>query len=286
MVPEIFAPGVVSTAAFEGCIVFSPDGMRAVFRRSGPANVFVEAEDTEDGWKIPRVPAPFSRLDWYSGDFTLAPDGTAFYFTSSRPIERTQPPFERSNLWVVKWQDGQWSTPTVLPEPIRTPDTQAYPTVTADGTLYFFSRSPAEGNTNFLYRSRRIGEGYSEPERLPVPVNTGHDEYDPLVAPDDSFLIFVSNKPGGLGGGDFYISFKGPAGAWTEPVNMGEGVNSPANENRPFLTLDGRFFFFTSDRVVQDPLLERIRVDLRPGNGSRDIYWVDASIIDQLRPRR
>jgi hypothetical protein len=65
---------------------------------------------------------------------------------------------------------------------------------------------------------------------------------------------------------------------------MGERVNSAANENRPFLTLDGKYFFFTSDRVAQDPALEQLRVDLRPGNGSRDIYWVDARFIDRLRP--
>ena len=58
------------------------------------------------------------------------------------------------------------------------------------------------------------------------------------------------------------------------------------DENRPFLTLDGRYSFFTSDRVVQDSSLEQLRVDLRPGNGSRDVYWVDARIIDTLRAHR
>jgi hypothetical protein len=67
---------------------------------------------------------------------------------------------------------------------------------------------------------------------------------------------------------------------------MGEPINSAATENRPFVTLDGRYLFFMSDRVVHDPSLEELRADLRPGNGSRDVYWVDAKIIDRLRPTR
>jgi hypothetical protein len=64
---------------------------------------------------------------------------------------------------------------------------------------------------------------------------------------------------------------------------VGEGVNSSAHENRPFVTLDGRYFCFTSDRVVNDPALEEIRPGDRPRSGSRDIYWVDAAIFDGLR---
>ena len=284
MIPEIFAPGIVSTAAFEGCILFSADGERAVFRRASRENLILEAEAGRDGWRTFRIPPMFSRLDVYSGDFTLGPDGTSFFFTSLRPVEEGQAPVRMTNLWVAKWQEDRWSSPTVFPEPVTTPGHQAYPTISADGTLYFFSRSPEEGNTNFLYRSMTEGGGYGEPERLPAPLNTGHNDFDPLVTADGNVLIFVSMRPGGYGGGDLYVSFKDRDGEWSEPVNMGRGVNSSADENRPFLTLDGRYFFFTSDRAAHDPSLDTLRPDLRPGNGSRDVYWVDAGIIDQLRP--
>jgi hypothetical protein len=67
---------------------------------------------------------------------------------------------------------------------------------------------------------------------------------------------------------------------------MGEGINSSANENRPFLTLDGKYFIFTSNRVAHHPTFEDFDPSERPGNGSRDIYWVDARVIEQFRPDR
>jgi Tol biopolymer transport system component len=284
--PEIFAPGIVSTAAGEGCIVFAADGRRVVFRRFGLANVFLEGEDSENGWRIPSVPAPFSRLDWYSGDFTLAPDGRSFYFSSTRPIDAGAPEFEYSNIWVTHWDDAGWSEATPLPETIRSLAHQSYPTVTADGTLYFFSRDPEAGYSD-IYVAKHVAGAYSEPENLGSRVNSAYWEFDPYVAPDGSYLIFASHqRPDGYGNADFYISFREDDGSWSEAANMGEQINSPADENRPFVTLDGRFFFFTSDKVLHDPSLEELRADLRPGNGSRDIYWVDARIIDRLRPTR
>jgi hypothetical protein len=73
-------------------------------------------------------------------------------------------------------------------------------------------------------------------------------------------------KPGGYGKDDLYVSFRLGDGSWGEPVNLGEGVNSEESENRPCMTWDGNYFFFTSNR-----------------SGDRDIYWVDATIIDRLK---
>lgn len=284
LVPEIFAPGVVSTSAGEGCIVFSADGRRVVFRRFGLANLLLEGEDSEGGWIIPRIAAPFSKLDQYTGDFTLAPDGRSFWFTSRRPIEAGAPAPELSNAWTVDWQPTGWADPEPLPEMVRAIGHQAYPTVTADGILYFFSWDPAT-ETNDIYRSRRVNGTFGAPENLGSPINTPGQEYDPFVSPDGSYLIFASNdRSDGFGDGDFYISFRLSSGTWSEPVNMGEGINSSANENRPFVTLDGKYFFFTSNRVLSDPGFDSLDPADRPGNGSRDIYWVDTRAFEQFKP--
>jgi hypothetical protein len=281
--PEIFAPGIVSTAAGEGCIVFSADGRKVVFRRFGLANTLLEGEDGSDGWRIPRVPAPFSRLDYYNGDFTLAPDGRSFFFTSRRPVNPGGANPELSNAWVVQWEAAGWSQPHPLPETVRAIGHQAYPTVTSDGVLYFFSWDPDTEQSD-IFRSTPVGSGFSEPENIGAPVNSEYQEYDPFISPDGSYLIFASNdRPGGLGDGDFYVAFQLNDGSWSDPVNMGESINSAANENRPFVTLDGRYFFFTSNRIAEDPELDQLDPGDRPGNGSRDIYWVDARIIEQLR---
>jgi hypothetical protein len=70
----------------------------------------------------------------------------------------------------------------------------------------------------------------------------------------------------GFGGHDLYISFRKQDNAMTEPVNLGKEINSSSNDWIPFVTSDGKYFFFTSNRA-----------------GNEDIYWVDATIIENLR---
>ncbi len=105
-------------------------------------------------------------------------------------------------------------------------------------------------------------------ENLGAPVNTKYDELDPFIASDESYLIFCSKTLDGYGGFDLYITFQKSDGRWTEPVNMGEGINSSAYDWVPYVTADGKYFFFNSTR-----------------SGSWDIYWVDAKIIEVLRPK-
>jgi Tol biopolymer transport system component len=90
----------------------------------------------------------------------------------------------------------------------------------------------------------------------------------PYVDPDEDYIIFESTRPGGVGGVDLYISFQTAAGTWTNAVNLGSAVNSTRNEGGPFVSADGLYLFFNSDRVAHH---------------ERDPYWVDAQVIEVLR---
>jgi Tol biopolymer transport system component len=103
---------------------------------------------------------------------------------------------------------------------------------------------------------------WAQPENLGAPVNTAGREYDPFVAPDESYLIFASERPGGLGGADLYISVRRPDGSWGTPANLGPTVNSAASDYTPMLSPDGQYLFFTSGSA-----------------GSDDIYWIEAGVI-------
>jgi hypothetical protein len=72
---------------------------------------------------------------------------------------------------------------------------------------------------------------------------------------------------GGLGEDDLYVTFRTENGSWSDPVHMGGDINSEASENRPYVSPDGKYFFYTSS----------VR-------GNRDIYWVDARILQKLKP--
>jgi hypothetical protein len=73
--------------------------------------------------------------------------------------------------------------------------------------------------------------------------------------------------PRGLGEDDLYVTFKTREGEWCEPIHMGKEINTSESENRPYVSPDGKYLFYTST----------IR-------GNRDIYWVDAKVIDGLKP--
>jgi Tol biopolymer transport system component len=166
-------------------------------------------------------------------------------------------------------RDGDgWSEPENLGPLVNGGEHQIYPTVTEDSTLYFQSRREGNIGGSDIYRSRWVNGRYAKPENLGDAINSEANEGDVLIAPDESFLI-VSTRglPDSHGRSDLYISFRQPDGAWTKVKNMGESINSEATEYCPMISPDGKYLFFTSTRS---------------GNG--DIYWVDAKVIDLMRP--
>jgi Tol biopolymer transport system component len=103
-------------------------------------------------------------------------------------------------------------------------------------------------------------------EHIDAPLNSSADEWDPCIAPDGSFLVFCSTRPGGCGGSDLYVSFTDGHGGWTLPINLGDDFNSAADEYAPSLSPDGRFLFFT-------------RHDGKRG----ELYWVRTSALERFR---
>ena len=263
--PEVFAPGSISTPAAEGASWFSKDGQLFLFARARSAlDGILLMEQTAGAWSEPLL-APFSAgpHDW---DFALAPDGKTVLVASGRPAHPGAPVPRDHSIWVSKRTAQGWSEAERLPAPVNVGQHDSYPSVTEHGTLYFFSRRDGGFGHGDIYRSRLVGGHYVEVENLGEPINGASHEVDPFVAPDESYLIFCSDRPGGYGKDDMYIVFAQAEGGWTAPVNMGEAVNSPHQEYIPSVSRDGRYFFFTTNK-----------------SGQRDIYWMDAGIIDRLR---
>jgi Tol biopolymer transport system component len=141
--------------------------------------------------------------------------------------------------------------------------------IAANGNIYFGSGAPGGFGGGDVYLSRFVNGSWQEPENLGPAINTEAGEGSPFIAPDESYLIFTGNRrPGGVGGVDLYISFKGDEDNWTAPVNMGEPVNSRAYEICALVTPDGSQIILNSSR-----------------RGNDDAYWVDAGIIEELRAR-
>jgi Tol biopolymer transport system component len=265
-VPEIFAPGIISTGGNQVNSVFTPDGREFYFSAfdSGSGYTIMVMSETDAGWSRPRV-APFSG-EYSEVDMFITHDGGRFFFISKRPLRKGAPRAKGYQIWVMEREGTVWGTPEHLGPIVNSGSRQLYPTVTRDGTLYFNSDRAGKGRGDF-FRSRLVDRQYAEPENLGGAINTEYDETDVFVAPDESYVIFTSvGRPGGFGSGDLYVSFRTKDGSWTRAVNMGEEINTESSEFCPMLSPDGRYFFFTSRR-----------------RGNDDIYWVDAAIIERYR---
>ena len=264
--PIMFAPNLVSTERGELNAVFSPDGREFYFTRSDAQRRSIMQVLEQDGaWGRPgRV--GFAG-DYSAVDMAFSPDGRRLYYCSNRPLAGAGEAKQDNDIWVVTRTAQGWSEPVNLGETVNSPADDYYPTFTSAGDLYFSSRREGGRGGNDIYRSRLVDGKLQAPENLGAPINTEKWEFDPFIAPDGSFLLFSSSRPGGLGDSDLWVSFRGADGSWSEPRNLGAPINTIGPDYTPMLTPDGKYLFYTSGPTGPD-----------------DLYWVDARVIERLRP--
>lgn len=282
--PAVFAPGVISQGDHESHPAFTGDGADLYFLKNMPDFSFwtIMVSHFRDGhWSEPEV-ASFSG-QYSDADPFITVDGSRLYFISNRPISNQKK--EDLDIWYMDRAENGWGEPKNAGTPINSPGSEWYPTMAADGTLYFGSdRAGGLGQTD-LYRCKLQDGKYQNIENLGEPVNSKHDEYEPWISPDQSFLLFMAIRPDGQGRSDLYLSHN-ENGKWSPPINLGSEINSSGSEYSPKITPDGKYFFFTStrgsgiqsfpSRLNYPELLKKLR---GPGNGLGDIYSVDVSIL-------
>jgi len=261
LTPQPFAPGIITTPENEGSSGFALDGSVFIFQRFLGSECHTFIMRLKDGrWTIPEL-IPFWKTMVHNGDFVISSDDrTMLYQVKTETGSGLD-----SNIWRVEITASGWGEREPLPSPVNTAFDESFASEAADKSLYFFSRRPGGKGLSDLYMCAFKDGAYTNPVNLES-LNSEAHEWDPFIAPDESYLIFCSTRPGGFGGDDFYISFKGEDGGWTKPLNMGEKINSPGSENRPTVTRDGRYFFFTTTR-----------------EGNRDIFWVGAAFLDRFK---
>ncbi len=102
-------------------------------------------------------------------------------------------------------------------------------------------------NTGNIYSSKKMATGWSAPEKLGSEINSGYLESSASLSPDENVMYFASDRPGGMGGKDIYKIEKQPDGSWGKPQNLGADINTPYDEDAPFIHPDGKTLFFTSN---------------------------------------
>ncbi len=178
----------------------------------------------------------------YEATATFTPDGSEMYFM------RSDPRFERYRLMASRCVNGAWSAPQ--PPSFAALDVQeGDPGVSPDGKrLYFISmrQHPAKEDFDIWYVERTSAAAWSEPQRLPEPVNSAGTELLPRA---DRYgrLYFGSDRPGGFGQGDIYVATQSADGKWTVD-NAGPPVSTPAYEYEAEISHDGRTLIAVIDR--------------------------------------
>lgn len=171
----------------------------------------------------------------------LTPDGRLLSFTRLDGREE--------NLYVSQRIDSTFTQAVSFGSVINTEDNEGAESMNADGTLLFFTacnRPDGYGSCD-IYFSQKSNNSWTQPNGIGKPVNSNAWEAQPSFSSDGSALYFSSNRPGGFGGKDIWVSYLDAQMRWSEPKNLGPNINTKYDDQCPFIHADNQTLYFTSN---------------------------------------
>ena len=243
-----FLPGLVSSdSTFEFNALFGPDGKTFYFSRNEIHDIYATTFDGTN-WSAP-VMTSFSEKDYKECDPAFSPDGKLYYIsTRKKDAADSTPDFD---IWFVEKQGKTWSAPRNL-EIVNSDSSEYYVSFAGNGNLYFASNRAGGKGSFDIYVSRFVNGAYTTPENVGAAINDEHFEHDPFISSDENLLIYTSvNREGGLGRGDLYFATKDHAGNWTPARNLGPSINGPDYDFCPYISPDGKYFFYSDNNDVK-----------------------------------
>ena len=210
-------------------------------------SVIVALKKVHDKWKLSGI-APFSGKYRDLEPF-LTPDGLRLYFVSNRPKNDSKKESGDFDIWYVERNSvAEWSPPTNLGPPINTEYNEFYPSLSANGNMYFTSDHPKALGKDDIFFSRYVNGGFSEPMALSDSINSEGYEYNAYISRNEDYLIFGGyGREDGQGSGDLYISFN-REGVWSKAQPLAPEVNSKYMDYCPFMNEANNMLYFTSRR--------------------------------------
>lgn len=264
-IPELFAPNLMTAEmGYHSTIVFSPGLDEALWRpMDNNGGKILYSKMKEGKWTKP---------EWVNFginerilDPVFSVDGNKIYFLSFKPDADGKN--KRERIWFVNRTLQGWSEPKLIDKAVYDHPTHWTFSIAKNGNIYFTSECNEAKGEQDIYVAQFDGEKYLPPLNLGPAVNSDDRDFCPFIAPDESYLIFTRfNK--NTGKGDLFISYKNHTGEWAKAISLGTTINSTAFENSPYVTPDGKYLFFISQKEIT--------------NG---MYWVSAKIIEDLKPK-
>jgi hypothetical protein len=262
--PKVFAPGVVcKDNYYVGYCAF--DYVKSDFYFCASDADFGKSHLMKiNAGDVTKIDTLFMGINKnWEGEPVFSPDGQKMFFTSIEPPKKN--PWHGDIFYMDRTEQG-WGQPQKLP--LNTLKSEWHASLSKNGNIYFGSERETDRLKADIYFSKLVDGEYKEATRLPN-INSEYNDCDPLIAPDESYLIFHSDRQGGQGEHDLYISFK-KKGEWAQPINMGPMINSPGWEMAPCLTPDAKYLLFTR------------RAAFNTKEPSK-IYWVSIDIIKEYK---
>jgi len=182
----------------------------------------------------------------------LSTDGTKLYTTKILP-RRNDMPMNRRNSqedFFINFleKDSSWSRPYKIGA-LNTKTNEGAPSISADGQTFVFTacnRKDGWGKCD-IYISKRTKQGWTRPRNIGEPINTKVLERQPSLSPDGKTIYFTSDRRGTKGIEDIWVSHLQENLKWSEPINLGDSINTNGLEWAPFIHPDGRTLYFVSN---------------------------------------
>ncbi len=174
-------------------------------------------------------------------------DESMLFFTSRRPNGHKELPdgeYDEDIYYAVSDDDGNWEKAHNIGEVINTKEHDATVSISIDGRELYLYREDDKGS---IYVSTLDNTNHwTKPVKLPEPINSKYRETHASLGADNMTLYFTSDRPGGYGGLDIYVVRRLPNGEWGIPQNLGPEINTPYDEEGPYIHPDGKTLFFSS----------------------------------------
>ena len=226
-----------------------------------------EALDNPSRYEVDGLDITNSRANDFAPSFGNG-DYDVLFFTSARDggVGKGADGFtgqSYTDLWSVKRdRKGNWSKPVVFPDPMNTGAHEAATSLNKRGNEMYFTRCEESSKekpvpTCEIYFSKKKGKGWTAPVLLPLPYDSISTFGHPCISQNGKLLYFASDMKGGFGGKDIWMVKKIKRDEWSEPINLGNQINTSGDELFPFIHSDGSLYFASNGHV---------------GMGGMDIY--------------
>lgn len=266
---EIFAQNILSEndSLYQRSITFSPAGDECYWPVINKNNIserwIMESKLIDGKWTEPQI-VSFSKAKYCDDVPCISPAGNMLMFLSYRPIGDSSNKF-KENILVTYRNDFGWSNPAPMPSEINDLGSKHHQiSIDSKGNLFFGCIADSNDNMD-VYCSEYIEGEFQKPFKLDLEINSNDDEWAPFISPDGSYIIFTR---GNQMGWSLHISFRKLENKWSEAkkINITIPIPGLVNTDAAFVTRDGKFLIFYT------------------GNDEKYIpFWVDASIIDELK---